>query len=47
MDLEFSLGHDIYYWLWVVEAATNRIYRYELVVGVEPASLGRVKALFR
>ena len=38
---------DIGHFLFVVDAATNYIYRYDDWVAVEPASLGRVKALFR
>jgi hypothetical protein len=47
IDENFTVGQDGYHWIWVVEAMTNYIYEYELVVGVEPASFGRVKALFR
>jgi hypothetical protein len=38
---------DVGHFVWVLDAATNYIYRYDNWVGVAPASLGRVKALFR
>ncbi len=38
---------DIGYFLFVLDAATNYIYRYDKWTPVEPASLGRVKALFK
>jgi hypothetical protein len=38
---------DIDYFLFALDAATNYIYRYDNLADVEPASLGRVKALFR
>jgi hypothetical protein len=43
-DEQFTLDYD--YWIYVVDDATDRIYWYERVVAVAPASLGRVKALF-
>jgi DNA-binding beta-propeller fold protein YncE len=47
IDDGHTLGQDIGYFMWVVDAATGYIYSYENWVGTEPASLGRVKALFR
>ncbi len=47
IDDGYTVGQDIGRFIWVVEAATNYIYRYDQWTGVEPASLGRVKALFR
>lgn len=46
-DIHTLGGQDIGYFIWVVDAATNYIYRYDKWTPVEPASLGRVKALFR
>jgi len=43
-DDNFTLDYD--YWVYVVDDATDHIYRYERVTAVIPASLGRVKALF-
>jgi hypothetical protein len=44
-DENFTLDYDL--WVYVVDDATDRIYMYEKTVAVAPASLGRVKALFR
>ncbi len=44
-DENFTTDYE--YWLYVVDDATDRIYWYERVVPVVPASLGRVKALFQ
>jgi hypothetical protein len=46
IDDAHTLGQDIGYFMWVVDAATGYIYRYDNWVGTDPASLGRVKALF-
>ena len=43
-DDNFTLDYD--YWVYVVDDATDRIYWYERVLAVAPASLGRVKVLF-
>jgi hypothetical protein len=46
MDDYYTLGQDIDHSIWIVDAATNYIYRYDTSVDVGPASLGRIKALF-
>jgi hypothetical protein len=46
-DENFTTDNDYDLWLYVVDDATDRIYWYERVLTVVPASLGRVKALFR
>ena len=47
IDESHTLGQDIGHFIWVLDAATNYIYRYDKWTAVEPASLGRVKALFK
>ena len=47
IDESHTLGQDIGHFIWVLDAATNYIYRYDKLADVGPASLGRVKALFR
>ncbi len=44
-DENFYLDYDL--WLYVVDDATDRIYWYERTLAVAPASVGRIKALFR
>ena len=46
-DEEASTDNDYSVWLYVVDDATDLIYIYQKTVGVAPASLGRVKALFK
>jgi len=47
IDEDHTVGQDIGHFIWVLDAATNYIYRYDNWVDVGPASLGRVKALFK
>jgi hypothetical protein len=44
-DENFTTDYEL--WLYVVDDATDRIYWYERTLAVAPASLGRVKALFK
>jgi len=46
-DEEATTDNDYYVALFVVDDATDRIYFYNKTVAVAPASLGRVKALFK
>jgi hypothetical protein len=47
IDEDHTLGYGVDHFIWILDAATNYVYRYDKLTGVEPASLGRVKALFR
>lgn len=46
-DEEASTKYDYYVALFVVDDATDHVYFYNKTVAVAPASLGRVKALFK
>ena len=46
-DENFTTDNYYELWLYVVDDATDRIYWYERTLAVAPASLGRVKALFK
>jgi hypothetical protein len=46
-DEDASTDFDYHVNLFVVDDATDRIYIYRKTVVVAPASLGRVKALFK
>jgi hypothetical protein len=47
IDEAHTLGYGVDHFIWILDAATNYVYRYDKLTGVEPASLGRVRALFR